>query len=213
MIDFILGLLEKLATDPRSQLIIVAGVICWLISREKPSRHARGGTLLLVIALSLFAIWKYAPSFEPIEMAVLEDMSADELRAYIASMKEATDVLWRVMEMYVAGIHFTLVLVLSWVLVLHYFPPHRRDLVAQMVVAIWWLAELQSLATGNIWCRFVLETKGSWLVENLMLTGKIPGSCSAHFGDWADWIRLLILAVVPFLFVYWVFKQAKGRAV
>ena len=211
MVDFVITFGERLITDPRSMRIVVSAVICWLFIKEKPSAHAAGGALVFVAAFSLFVMWKYAPRFEAIGPQNLEAMNADELRVYIGQTREATDVLWRQMEMYVAGVHLTANIYLAWVLVLHYCPPHLRNLMAQWIVCVLLGFEIHSLATGNFWCRFVLETKGSWLVDHLMVNGWTPGSCSVHWSDVSDWWPAALAAL--FMIVgYYLYKKAKERA-
>lgn len=200
MIDY----LVRFATDERSIAIAILCFVCWLITREKPSAHAVGGLFVFVAAFSLFVMWKYAPEFEKVEMLGLETATAEQLRTYIASRNEATDVLWRQMEMYVFGVHFTALLYLTWVFFL------ERELFARIIVSILWAWEAHSVATGNFWCRFVLETKGSWLVDHLMTEGWTPGSCSVHWGETNDWLPAA-LAVLPLLYAYVIYKRARAR--
>ena len=210
MIDFVLTFGQKLATDPRSILIVVSAVVCWLFVKEKPSAHAAGGALVFVLAFSLFVMWRYAPGFEKLGEQDPETMNADELRIYIGQMREATDVLWRQMEMYVAGVHLTAGLYLAWVLVLHYCPPHLRDIMAQWIVCVLLGFEVHSLATGNFWCRFILETKGSWLVDHLMVNGRTPGSCSVHWGQTSDWWPAALAALLMLLTLV-IYQRARDR--
>lgn len=204
MIDFVI----RLASDERSLLIVVAAVVCWLITREKPSVHAAGGLLVFLLAFSLFVMWKYAPSYTPVDMPPLEAMTADQLREYIAERNKALNVLWRQMEMYVVGVHLTAVLYLVWVWALHIWPSHKADIMALVVVSALLGEELYSVATGNGWCRFVLETPGEWLLDHLMAEGWTPGSCSVHWGEVSDWWPIA-LGVAFLALASWYYTRAK----
>lgn len=200
MIDF----LDKLADDPRSLAILAIGVICWLITRERPSRHTVVALVVFFAGFALFVIWKYAPEFKKVEPFDIETMTADELRAHILVMQGAIDVLWRQMEMYIWGVHAAGLLYLSGYLL------RENEVYAKGIVGVLWLAEAVSLSMDNTWCRFVLEIEGSWLIETLMLTGGTSEACEVHWGEAATWIPHAVWAFVA-LYGLFIYQRARAR--
>lgn len=138
--------------------------LCWVLLRERPSRHAILAPVCFMTSVFLFNLWALFPE-------------ADLATAY---------------KIFNAGVNGALVVYLAALFYVCVDPPDRMDLPATLLWLIVLIAESWGLLFNNIGCNLILETETFAEISKGWGVTEPRYVCEREVGIWFEWAPLLV---------------------